>query len=275
MDGRVSYLGPTLTPLRDPCPTSTPRCVSHSRTSSDPALGRGTTLSPSAQLSFRRRRRLKLQTWWSRASPSISNSLSPCPLRPPMRRPRTTHDQNRTTHETAAASTDTTPPPPSQPTRYPCPYCRHHLNEFVSVGRERDLYPVEYLFVGATAESLGGTNGGVWNPVGGEGPDLLSYVKDGKSARLFVWKLHNAVSSSICELGSLLSMRQPRPLRTPLANARSSAPSSLCATTNTNAHATRTPPHRRRRVPTQHAAKPGTTLPGPCTRTGTGRTWRA
>ena len=84
-------------------------------------------------------------------------------------------------------------------TRYPCPYCRHHLNEFVSVGRERDLYPVEYLFVGATAESLGGANGGVWNPVGGEGPDLLSYVKDGKSARLFVWKLHNAVSSSICE----------------------------------------------------------------------------
>lgn len=81
-------------------------------------------------------------------------------------------------------------------TMYPCPYCRHHLNEFVSVGRERDLYPVEYLFVGATPESIGGANEGMWDPVGGQN-DLMKYVKDGKTARLFVWKLHNAVSSSI------------------------------------------------------------------------------
>merc|ERR1719487_2800150 len=35
-------------------------------------------------------------------------------------------------------------------TMYPCPYCRHHLNEYVCLNKERDLYPVEYLFVGWT-----------------------------------------------------------------------------------------------------------------------------
>ena len=54
----------------------------------------------------------------------------------------------------------------------------------------------QYLFVGATPESLGGVNEWLWDPVGGDN-DVIKYVKDGKTARLFVWKLHNAVSSSI------------------------------------------------------------------------------
>jgi len=27
-------------------------------------------------------------------------------------------------------------------TMYPCPYCRHHLNEYVVRNKEKDLYPV-------------------------------------------------------------------------------------------------------------------------------------
>mmetsp|Transcript_21021 Transcript_21021/g.56587 ORF Transcript_21021/g.56587 Transcript_21021/m.56587 type:complete len:254 (-) Transcript_21021:504-1265(-) len=75
-------------------------------------------------------------------------------------------------------------------TMYPCPYCRHHLNEFVYLGKERDLYPVEYLFVGwePSANNLQGVL---------QAGDKLSYVTDGLKLRLFVWKLHNAVNASI------------------------------------------------------------------------------
>jgi hypothetical protein len=75
-------------------------------------------------------------------------------------------------------------------TLYPCPYCRHHLNEFVYLNKERDLYPVEYLFVGW--EPSGENLQGILRP-----GEKLKYIKDGRTLRLFVWKLHNAVSSSI------------------------------------------------------------------------------
>ncbi|GAB1544362.1 hypothetical protein NUACC21_70380 [Scytonema sp. NUACC21] len=73
-------------------------------------------------------------------------------------------------------------------TMYPCPYCRHHLNMYVVQNREVEMYPVEYLLLGRD-------------------PNLthfevsldakLSCVRDGSSLRLFFWKLHNTVSSSI------------------------------------------------------------------------------
>jgi len=71
---------------------------------------------------------------------------------------------------------------------YPCPYCRHHLNTHVVQNREADMYPVEYLMLGRDGHksvfevSL---------------DNKLSTVVDGSCLRLFLWKLHNAVSSSI------------------------------------------------------------------------------
>ena len=46
-------------------------------------------------------------------------------------------------------------------TLYPCPYCRHHLNEYVYLNKERDLYPVEYIFVGwqPSADNIKGEDG--------------------------------------------------------------------------------------------------------------------
>lgn len=73
-------------------------------------------------------------------------------------------------------------------TMYPCPYCRHHLNTHVVQNKEVDMYPVEYLVLGRDPRrtdfevSL---------------DDKLSTVVDGSFLRLFFWKLHNAVSSSI------------------------------------------------------------------------------
>jgi len=75
-------------------------------------------------------------------------------------------------------------------TVYPCPYCRYHLNNYVAIGKERDLYPVEYLLLG-------------WNNptenVQGEVTldDKISTINSPRNLRLFVWKLHNAVNSSI------------------------------------------------------------------------------
>lgn len=73
-------------------------------------------------------------------------------------------------------------------TMYPCPYCRHHLNAYVVQNKEVDMYPVEYLMLGRK-------------------PDLthfeasldekLTTVTNGETLRLFLWKLHNTVSSSI------------------------------------------------------------------------------
>ena len=74
-------------------------------------------------------------------------------------------------------------------TMYPCPYCRFHLNRYVVRNREVHLYPIEYLLLG---------------PQDADDPHIevtvdekLSVINDGESLRMFVWKLHNTVSSSI------------------------------------------------------------------------------
>lgn len=71
---------------------------------------------------------------------------------------------------------------------YPCPYCRHHLNAYVVQNKEVDMYPVEYLLLGHDP-CLNGFEMSIDNK--------LSTVTDGPSLRLFFWKLHNTVSSSI------------------------------------------------------------------------------
>lgn len=76
-------------------------------------------------------------------------------------------------------------------TMYPCPYCRYHLNAYVVQNGEVEMYPMEYLLLG-------------WAPdhrnlqVSLE--DKLSSIEDGPSLRLFLWKLHNCVSSSIARM---------------------------------------------------------------------------
>lgn len=71
---------------------------------------------------------------------------------------------------------------------YPCPYCRHHLNRYVVQNKEVDMYPVEYLVLGRDPRL---TDFEVSMDA------KLSTVVDGASLRLFFWKLHNTVSSSI------------------------------------------------------------------------------
>jgi Ca2+-binding EF-hand superfamily protein len=73
-------------------------------------------------------------------------------------------------------------------TMYPCPYCRHHLNMYVVQNKEVEMYPVEYLVLGRDPQL---TNFEVSMDA------KLSTVVDGSSLRLFFWKLHNTVSSSI------------------------------------------------------------------------------
>ncbi len=71
---------------------------------------------------------------------------------------------------------------------YPCPYCRHHLNAYVVQNKEVDMYPVEYLLLGQDSSGTGFQM---------SIDHKLSMVIDGSSLRLFFWKLHNTVSSSI------------------------------------------------------------------------------
>ena len=73
-------------------------------------------------------------------------------------------------------------------TMYPCPYCRHHLNAYVVQNKEVDMYPVEYLMLG---RKLDMTHFEV------SLDEKLTTVVDGSTLRLFLWKLHNTVSSSI------------------------------------------------------------------------------
>ncbi len=73
-------------------------------------------------------------------------------------------------------------------TMYPCPYCRHHLNMYVVQNKEVDMYPVEYLLLGRDPKL---------NNFEVSMEAKLSTVVDGASLRLFFWKLHNTVSSSI------------------------------------------------------------------------------
>ncbi len=71
---------------------------------------------------------------------------------------------------------------------YPCPYCRHHFNAYVILNKEVDMYPMEYLLLGRDPNL---TDFGVYLDA------KLSTITDGNSLRLFFWKLHNTVSSSI------------------------------------------------------------------------------
>ncbi len=73
-------------------------------------------------------------------------------------------------------------------TMYPCPYCRHHLNAYVVQNKEVEMYPMEYLLLGRDSHL---DNFEVSMDA------KLSTVVDGPSMRLFFWKLHNTVSSSI------------------------------------------------------------------------------
>ncbi|MEG4366516.1 EF-hand domain-containing protein [Microcoleus sp. C2C6] len=71
---------------------------------------------------------------------------------------------------------------------YPCPYCRHHLSAYVVENKEVEIYPVEYLVLGRDPRL---------NSFEVSMEAKLSTVVDGPSLRLFFWKLHNTVSSSI------------------------------------------------------------------------------
>ena len=73
-------------------------------------------------------------------------------------------------------------------TMYPCPYCRFHLNRYVVKNREVTMYPIEYLLIGpqAPTEHIEVTIDA-----------KLASITDSAGLRLFLWKLHNTVSSSI------------------------------------------------------------------------------
>lgn len=71
---------------------------------------------------------------------------------------------------------------------YPCPYCRYHLNRYVIRNSEIDYYPLEYLLLGSDRHKDGFEASIDYK---------LRTITDGPSLRLFIWKLHNAVSSSI------------------------------------------------------------------------------
>jgi hypothetical protein len=73
-------------------------------------------------------------------------------------------------------------------TVYPCPYCRFHLNRYVVQNGEVHMYPVEYLLLGPQAHTT---------DVQVTIHEKLNTVSDGHSLRMFLWKLHNTVSSSI------------------------------------------------------------------------------
>lgn len=73
-------------------------------------------------------------------------------------------------------------------TIYPCPYCRFHLNRYVVKNRELHLYPIEYLLLGPQSHSL---------QIEVTLEQKLSVIDSAESLRMFLWKLHNTVSSSI------------------------------------------------------------------------------
>lgn len=75
-------------------------------------------------------------------------------------------------------------------TMYPCPYCRYHLNRYVVRNREVHDYPIEFLLLGQRPDKA-------WLDISLD--DRLATISPDTpgSFVLFVWKLHNAVSSSI------------------------------------------------------------------------------
>ncbi|WP_150296841.1 Erv1/Alr family FAD-linked sulfhydryl oxidase [Salipiger aestuarii] len=89
-------------------------------------------------------------------------------------------------------------------TMYPCPYCRYHLNRYVIRNREVDMYPVEFLLLG---RQPGRHDTGITLD------DKLATITAPGALRVFLWKLHNAVSSSIARTEPWYH-RQPKPLYT-------------------------------------------------------------
>lgn len=75
-------------------------------------------------------------------------------------------------------------------TMYPCPYCRYHLNRYVVRNREVNFYPVEFLLLGQRKDR------DLFDISLDDRLATISADKHGSFA-LFIWKLHNAVSSSI------------------------------------------------------------------------------
>ena len=73
-------------------------------------------------------------------------------------------------------------------TTYSCPFCRHHLTSYVAVSAERDMYPIEYCLLGLKPDEP-------LHNITLE--DKLGCIANPMDARLFIWKLHNAVQSSI------------------------------------------------------------------------------
>jgi hypothetical protein len=71
---------------------------------------------------------------------------------------------------------------------YPCPYCRYHLNKYVVQNKEIKMYPLEYLFLGFNSNDM---------DLVISLEDKLNTISKGEDLRLFLWKLHNTVSSSI------------------------------------------------------------------------------
>jgi len=79
---------------------------------------------------------------------------------------------------------------------YACPYCYHHLNDYVVKNSELDKYPIEYILLGWSelamrdeGEGYAGFNMTL--------EDKMNTIKDVPTMRLFLWKLHNTVSSSV------------------------------------------------------------------------------
>lgn len=72
---------------------------------------------------------------------------------------------------------------------FPCPYCRNHLNNYVVKNREILNYPIEYIFMdwgGSDKYTIFKSNIG----------DKIRIIKNTDDIRIFMWKFHNAVSSS-------------------------------------------------------------------------------
>jgi Ca2+-binding EF-hand superfamily protein/uncharacterized small protein (DUF1192 family) len=89
-------------------------------------------------------------------------------------------------------------------TMYPCPYCRYHLNRYVIRNREVDMYPVEFLLLGRKPDQ---------HDMAITLDDKLATVAVPGGLRTFLWKLHNAVSSSIARTEPWYH-RQPDPIYT-------------------------------------------------------------
>ena len=90
---------------------------------------------------------------------------------------------------------------------YPCPYCRFHLNRYVVRNKEISTYPIEYLFLGMRAKG---------HTFEVSLDDKLSTVDSAEKLRLFLWKLHNTVSSSIARTEAWFHKDEKRLLHDPL-----------------------------------------------------------